>query len=226
MSDQPPQPLWVSVENYVDALLIPPDAALDEAREASAAAGLPDIAVTPSQGRFLWMLARLQGAQRILELGALGGYSTIWMARALPEDGCLVSIEADPRHADVARANIERAGLDALVDLRLGRALDLLPELAAEGLEAFDFFFIDADKENSAEYFRWAVRLARPGSLIVVDNVVRDGEVANPNAADPRVQGIRRLNEAIAAEPRAAATTLQTVGSKGYDGFTLVLVSG
>jgi predicted O-methyltransferase YrrM len=226
MPEQPPQPLWVSVENYIDALLIPPDEALDQARRDSAAAGLPDIAVTPSQGRMLWLLARLQKAQRILELGTLGGYSTIWMARALPDDGCLVSIEADPKHCEIARANITRAGFAPQVDLRLGRALDILPELAAEGLEAFDFFFIDADKENAADYFRWAVRLGRPGALIVIDNVVRDGEVANPDAPDPRVQGIRRLNEAMAAERRVTATTIQTVGSKGYDGFTLALLAG
>ena len=219
-----PEKTWVAVEEYMDELLISPDPVLDAARKASAAAGLPDIAVTPGQGRFLQLLARMRGARHILEIGTLGGYSTIWLARALPADGRLITIEAEAKHCEVARANVARAGLSARVDFRLGEALDLLPELAAEGLEPFDFAFIDADKENTAEYFRWAVRLARPGAAIVVDNVVRDGEVADRSTTDERVQGIQRFLEALAAEPRVSATTLQTVGSKGYDGFTLALV--
>lgn len=221
-----PEQTWTAVENYLDALLIPPDPALEASREASAAAGLPDIAVTPSQGKFLHLLARIRGARNILEIGALGGYSTIWLARALPQGGRLISIEADPKHCEVTRANVARAGLSSIVDLRLGLALELLPELAAEGLEPFDFVFLDADKENNAPYFEWALRLSHPGSVIVVDNVIRDGEVADPKSADSRVQGIRRLNELIAEEPRVSATTLQTVGSKGYDGFMLALVLG
>lgn len=217
---------WIAVEDYLDALFLPPDPILDAVREASAAAGLPDIAVTPSQGKFLHMLARIRGARHILEIGALGGYSTIWLARALPPEGRLITLEADPKHCEIARANVARAGLNHLVDLRLGLALDLLPELAAEGLESFDFVFLDADKENNAPYFEWALRLTRPGSIIVIDNVIRDGEVADPHSTDPRVQGIRRLNELVASEPRVTATTLQTVGSKGYDGFTLALVVG
>jgi predicted O-methyltransferase YrrM len=220
-----PQQEWVAVENYIDALFIPPDPVLDAAREASAAAGLPDIALTPSQGKFLHLLARIRGARHILEVGTLGGYSTIWLARALPSGGRLITLEADAQHCEVARANIARARLAAQVDLRLGNALDLLPEIAAEGLDPFDFIFLDADKENNAAYFEWALRLSHSGTVIVIDNVVRDGEVADAASADSAVQGTRRLNEAVAAEPRVAATTLQTVGSKGYDGFTLALVT-
>jgi predicted O-methyltransferase YrrM len=222
---QKPQKTWVAVEEYMDGLLIPSDSALDAAREASSAAGLPDIAVTPSQAKFLHLLARTRGARHILEIGTLGGYSTIWLARALHADGRLVTLEAEAKHCEVARANLLRAGVGARVDLRLGEALDLLPELAAEGGEPFDFVFIDADKENTAEYFGWAVRLARAGAVIVVDNVVRDGEVADAETTDARVEGIRRFLDAVAAEPRVSATTLQTVGSKGYDGFTLALVT-
>ncbi len=220
-----PEKTWVAVEEYMDELLLSPDPVLDAARKASAAAGLPDIAVTPGQGRFLQLLARMRGARHILEIGTLGGYSTIWLARALPADGRLITVEAEAKHCEVARANVARAGLSARVDFRLGEALELLPELAAEGLEPFDFAFIDADKENTAEYFKWAIRLARPGAAIVVDNVVRDGEVADRNTTDERVQGIRRFLDAVAAEPRVSATTLQTVGGKGYDGFTLALLN-
>ncbi|HTV81290.1 MAG TPA: O-methyltransferase [Acidobacteriaceae bacterium] len=222
---QKPQKTWVAVEDYMDGLLIPPDSALDAAREASSAAGLPDIAVTPGQGKFLHLLARMRGARHILEIGTLGGYSTIWLARALPANGRLITLEAEAKHCEVARANLLRAGVGGRVDLRLGEALDLLPELAAEGPEPFDFVFIDADKENTAEYFGWAVRLSCAGAVIVVDNVVRDGEVANANTTDSRVEGIRLFLDAAAAEPRVSATSLQTVGSKGYDGFTLALVN-
>ena len=220
-----PEDTWVAVEQYLDGLLIPSDPALQAAREATAAAGLPDIAVSPSQGRLLYLLVRIRGARHILEIGALGGYSTIWLARALPRGGRLISLEAEPKHCEVARGNVAHAGLSAVVDLRLGLALDLLPEIAAEGLEPFDFVFLDADKENNAPYFEWALRLTQPGSVIVIDNVIRDVDVADPKSTDPRVQGIRRLNDLIAAEPRVTATTLQTVGSKGYDGFTLALVN-
>jgi predicted O-methyltransferase YrrM len=218
------QETWNTVESYVDELLIPSDPVLEAVIAASEAAGLPTIAVTPSQGKLLYLLAHIQKAQRILEIGTLGGYSTIWLARALPDDGSIVTIEADKKHCEVARANIALADLLGVVDLRDGRALDVLPEIAAEGLDPFDMVFIDADKESNAEYFRWALRLSRVGSVIVIDNVVREGDVANATSTDPRVLGVRRLFEAIAAEPRVTATTVQTVGSKGYDGFTLALV--
>jgi predicted O-methyltransferase YrrM len=221
-----PAAAWVAVDGYIERLLIAPDAALEAARAASTAAGLPEIAVTASQGKLLHLLARMQGARRILEIGTLGGYSTIWLARALPVDGKLVTLEADAKHFDVARANLEHAGLSAKVDQRLGRALDTLPQIAAEGRGPFDFVFVDADKENCAPYFEWALRLSRPGTAIVVDNVIRDGAVADAATTDSLVQGIRRFNEVLAAEPRVSATTIQTVGSKGYDGFTLALVAG
>ena len=217
--------LWADVDRYIAGQLIPGDPALDAALDASTAAGLPPIAVAPNQGKLLHLLARLCGARRILELGTLGGYSTIWLARALPEDGLLVTLEADPHHAEVARENIARAGLEARVAVRVGRALDTLPVLAEEGAGPFDFTFIDADKPAMPEYFAWALRLSRPGSVIVCDNVVRDGALADASSADESVRGVRRLHEMIAAEPRVSATTIQTVGSKGYDGFTLALVN-
>ncbi len=219
------QELWTAVEEYADGLLIPSDAVLEAARQASADAGLPKIAVSPSQGRLLHLLAKMQGARRILEIGTLGGYSAIWLARALPADGRLVTLEFAEKHFEVARANIARAGLSERVDQRLGAALDTLPRLAAEGAGPFDFAFIDADKENCSPYFDWVVRLSRPGAVILVDNVVRDGEVANARTTDPMVQGIRQLNEALAKDTRVTATTVQTVGSKGYDGFMLARVN-
>jgi predicted O-methyltransferase YrrM len=214
---------WAAVDQYISDLLVPSDPALDAALEASAAAGLPQINVTPSQGKLLHVLARMQGARRILEIGTLGGYSTIWLARALPDEGRLITLEADPRHAEVAGANLARAGLAEIVDVRLGPALDTLPGLVAEG--PFDLFFIDADKPNNPAYFSWALRLSRPGSVIIVDNVVRGGAVADAANDDPRVQGSRRLFEVIAAEARVSATTIQTVGTKGYDGFAIALVT-
>jgi predicted O-methyltransferase YrrM len=220
------QELWTDVERYVDDLLIPPDPVLEAALNACEAADLPTIAVTPGQGKLLFLLARMQRARRILEIGTLGGYSTIWLARALPEDGYLVTLESEKKHADVAMANIAQADLSTVVDLRLGRALETLPELAAEGLEPFDMVFIDADKENTDAYFKWAIRLAREGAVIVVDNVIREGQVADAETSDPNVQGIRRFNKMLAAETRVEATTIQTVGSKGYDGFTLAIVRG
>lgn len=216
-----PQREWIAFEKYIDGLLIPADPILDAVRAASAAAGLPDIAVTPSQGKFLYLLARMQGARRILEIGTLGGYSTIWLARALPRNGRLVTLEADATHFAVARANLARAGLTRLVEQRLGPALRTLPQLKGP----FDLVFIDADKQNAAAYFRWAVRLSRPGTAIVIDNVVREGAVRNAATKDSAAQGIRKMNEAIRRERRVTATTLQTVGSKGYDGFTLAVVT-
>jgi predicted O-methyltransferase YrrM len=177
------------------------------------------------QGKLLHLLARSIGARNVLEIGTLGGYSTIWLARALPDGGRLISLEADPRHAEVARANIARAGLDTRVEVRLGMALNLLPELAAEGGPPFDFVFIDADKPNNAAYFDWALKLSRPGSIIVVDNVVRDGDVIDAVSDSPTVQGVRRFLERLAVEPRVSATAIQTVGTKGYDGFAIALVT-
>jgi predicted O-methyltransferase YrrM len=216
---------WTAVDRYLTDLLVPPDPALDGALEASASAGLPSIHVSPAQGKLLHLLARVRGARAILEVGTLGGYSTIWLARALPADGHLITLESDPRHAEVARANIARAGLVGVVELRLGPALETLPRIAAEGRGPFDLVFIDADKPSNADYFDWALKLTRRGSLIVVDNVVRKGAVADPASDDPAVLGSRRCIQKIAAEPRVAATAIQTVGSKGYDGFAIALVT-
>ena len=213
---------WTAVDRYIVDSLFPPDAALDAAVRASERAALPAIAVSPSLGRFLHLLARIRGARRILEIGTLGGYSTIWLARALPEGGRLVTLEYEPRHAEVARESVAAAGLAERVEVRVGPALDLLPRL--EGGEPFDFVFIDADKPPTADYFRWAVRLARPGAVIVVDNVVREGEVIDPKG-DEGVQGMRRFIDAAGAERRVEATVIQTVGAKGYDGFAIALVS-
>jgi predicted O-methyltransferase YrrM len=217
--------LWGEVDRYLADQLIPPDAALAAALESSAAAGLPAINVSPNQGKLLHLLARLHGARRVLEVGTLGGYSTIWLARALPAGGQLITLEADAKHADIARANIARAGLGDVVELRLGPALETLPQLAAESHAPFDLIFIDADKPSTPEYFAWALKLSRRGSLIVVDNVVRKGAVADPASDDPSVRGMRRFFEMLAAEPRVEATAIQTVGGKGYDGFALALVT-
>ncbi|MDA4112823.1 MAG: O-methyltransferase [Thaumarchaeota archaeon] len=219
------QDKWKAVESYITGLLIPPDRALDAALEASVKANLPPINVSPTQGKLLMLLARMQGARKILEIGTLGGYSTIWLARALPADGHLITLEIDPNRAEIARDNIARAGLTKLVELRLGPALDALPQLSAEGRGPFDLIFIDADKPSNTEYFAWALKLSRKGSLIIVDNVVRNGDVIDEASADPRVQGVRRFNKVLAAEPRVIATEIQTVGSKGYDGFAIALVT-
>jgi predicted O-methyltransferase YrrM len=218
------QPQWSAVDEYFTDLLVPSDPALEAALEASAAAGLPPHNVAPNQGRLLQLLAQMQGARTILEVGTLGGYSTIWLARALPPGGRLITLEADPRHADVAWSNITRAGLQDVVELRRGRALDTLPQLAAEGCGPFDLIFLDADKPSNPEYLRHALTLSRRGTVIIADNVVRDGAVLDARSPDPSVQGIRRFTELLAAEPRVRATAIQTVGSKGYDGFALALV--
>ncbi|HET7224545.1 MAG TPA: O-methyltransferase [Candidatus Eisenbacteria bacterium] len=219
------QETWNAVDRYYADLLLPPDAALDQAVEASARAGLPAIQVQPNQGKLLQLIARAQGARAILEIGTLGGYSTIWLARALAPGGRLVTLEFDPHHAAVATANIARAGLADRVQVRVGRALDALPQLEREGLGPFDLVFIDADKPTTTEYFEWGLKLSRPGSLIVVDNVVRDGRIANGASADPDVLGIRRFNERLAREPRVDATAIQMVGPKGYDGMVIALVT-
>ena len=214
--------VWGQVDAYLARALLDEDEALSGALRASAEAGLPAIQVSPLQGKFLHVLARLTGAERILEIGSLGGYSAIWLGRALPAGGRLVSLEVDPRHAEVARANISRAGLDGNVEVRVGPALETLPRLAEEvGEGAFDLTFIDADKTNNAAYFAWAMRLTRSGGAIVVDNVVRRGEIAEEASHDPAVVGTRRLFVAMAAERGLVASALQTVGSKGYDGFAI-----
>jgi predicted O-methyltransferase YrrM len=215
---------WGAVDRYIAETLIGRDPALDAAVEASDAAGLPQIAVAPNQGKLLHILALVRGARRILEIGTLGGYSTIWLARALPPGGRLVTLEADPAHARVARANIDRAGLGADVEVRLGPALETLPRLAAEGAGPFDLTFIDADKPNIPRYFEWALELAAPGGLIIIDNVVRDGAIADAESMDASVVGVRRLHEMIGASRSVTATTIQTCGVKGYDGFTIALV--
>ena len=217
---------WADVDAYLEDVLMPTDPALAAALAAGQAAGLPPIQVSAPQGRLLHLLVRARGARSVLEIGTLAGYSTIWMARALPPDGRLVTLEIDPAHAAVARSNVERAGLAGIVEVLLGPALQTLPRLAAEGAGPFDLVFVDADKPGNAAYVGWALRLTRPGSLIVVDNVVRDGKVADADSTDPAVLGSRRLVELLAAEPRLDATVIQTVGSKGYDGFALALVTG
>jgi predicted O-methyltransferase YrrM len=219
------QELWTAVDHYISEALVPSDPVLDASLAASDTAGLPSIQVAANQGKFLALLATIRGAKNILELGTLGGYSTIWLARTLPAGGRLITLEAEPKHAEVARANIARAGLADVVQVRLGAALDTLPLLEREGAGPFDFVFIDADKANTPHYFDWSLKLTRPGSVIVVDNVVRKGNVIDPTSTDASVQGVRRFNEKLAKSKRVSATTVQTVGSKGYDGFTLALVT-
>ncbi|MEV7191377.1 O-methyltransferase [Streptomyces sp. NPDC093510] len=221
------QQQWDSVDDYFTGLLTPDDEALTAALHDSDAAGLPQIGVAPNQGKLLHLLARLQGARRILEIGTLGGYSTIWLARALPADGRLVTLEYSPEHAAVARGNLARAGLDKLVEVRVGPALDSLTALGAEHAarpEPFDLVFIDADKVNNAHYVEWSLQLTRPGSLIVLDNVVRGGAVTDATSTDPAVLGTRAALELIAEHPKLDGTAVQTVGTKGYDGFALARV--
>jgi len=219
------QELWTAVDRYLNGMLIPSDPVLEAAIETSAAAGLPPHQVAPHEGKLLFLLAQIQGSRQILEIGTLGGYSTIWLARALPDGGRLITLEANPKCAQVARANISRAGLDDVVEVRLGSALDSLPQLSSEGCGPFDLTFIDADKVNNPGYFEWSLKLSRRGSLIVADNVVRGGTVIDASSDDPSVRGIRRFNELVAAEPRVSATAIQTVGSKGYDGFAIIRVT-
>jgi predicted O-methyltransferase YrrM len=219
------QELWDAVDHYIVDAMVGHEGALEEALKASDAAGLPQIAVSPAQGKLLHLLARIRGARAILEIGTLGGYSAIWLGRALVPGGRMITLEADAKHAEVARGNLARAGLANAVEVRLGKALDTLPGIAKENLAPFDLSFIDADKPNIPEYFDWALRMSRPGSVIVVDNVVRKGAVADPDSGDENVRGVRRLNERLRGEPRVTATTIQTVGVKGYDGFTLALVT-
>jgi predicted O-methyltransferase YrrM len=218
------QEKWTAVESYICEKLVPSDPALNAALESSHAAGLPPINVSPNFGKLLHLLAQSLNARNILEIGTLGAYSTIWLARALPAGGRLITLEFDPKHAEIASTNIARAGLSNVVEIRLGKAIESLPKIAAENLAPFDLIFIDADKPSNADYFTWALKLSRPGSLIIVDNVVRDGNVIDPDSADTSVQGVRRLNDLLAQEPRITVTAMQTVGSKGYDGFAIALV--
>jgi len=215
---------WTSVDTYLTGTLIPADPILEAALAANAAAGLPSIDVSPTQGKWLHLLAKIQGATHILEIGTLGGYSTIWLARALPPEGRLITMEFSPKHAEVAQQNIARAGLSHLVEIRIGAAADSLAKLYAEDPTPFDLIFIDADKPNNPTYLEWALKFSRSGTLIVVDNVIRDGEIANPASTDPSITGTRAMFEMLAANPRVSATALQTVGSKGYDGFAIALV--
>ncbi len=212
------------MDDYISEALIGPDRVQEETLRRNAAEELPSIDVAPNQGKMLYLLAKIRGAKRILEIGTLGGYSTIWLARALPPDGRLVTLELSEKHAAVAGANIARAGFADRVEIRVGPALESLAELAAEGEEAFDLIFLDADKPNNPNYLEWALRFSRPGTVILGDNVVRDGEIADPSSTDDRVVGSRQLLEKMGADDRLEATAIQTVGLKGYDGFAMAVV--
>jgi predicted O-methyltransferase YrrM len=217
---------WTAIDRYLTDVLVPADEALDHALASAEAAGMPAINVAPNQGKLLHVLARSVGARRILEIGTLAGYSAIWLARALPAGGRLVTLEFDPKHAEVARKNLARAGLSHAVEVRVGAAIETLPKLEAEGAGPFDLVFIDADKQSTPEYFAWALKLTRPGALIVVDNAVRGGKVADDRTDDANALGMRRFLAALAAEPRVTGTAVQTVGSKGHDGFAIAIVNG
>jgi len=216
--------LWTAVDSYIQQTLAKNDVALDNAMEANAAAGLPSIDITPNQGKLLHLLALATRAKHVLEIGTLGGYSTIWLARALPRGGRLVTLEREPKHAEVARTNLKRAGVAKKAEVRVGAAAESLAQMHSEGVKPFDLIFIDADKPNNAVYLDWALKLAKPGTLILVDNVVREGALADATSEDPAVVGTREMIDRIAREPRLLATALQTVGSKGHDGFAIALV--
>jgi predicted O-methyltransferase YrrM len=218
------QRVWTEVDDYISGLLIGADPALDSALAAGDKAGLPQISVSPSQGKMLHLIARIRGARKILEIGTLAGYSTIWLARALPPDGKLITLEYEPLHAEIATANIAAAGLADRVEVKVGAALDTLPTIADEA--PFDLFFIDADKVNNPRYVQWALDHSRPGSVIIVDNVVRSGQVVDATSTDPSVVGTRELGALLSKESRVSATMVQTVGDKGYDGFALAVVEG
>lgn len=218
------QETWSAVDAYFSEKLIATDIALELALCDSDAAGLPQHNVAPNQGKLLQLLAEMQGARKILEIGTLGGYSTIWLAHALPDDGCLVTLEANPQHAAVAATNIDRAGLGRKIDLRIGKAIETLPLLEKEGVGPFDFIFIDADKPSNPAYLEWCIKLSRPGTVIIGDNVVRNGAVTDPSSSDRNVIGVRSFFDLMAMYPRLSATAIQTVGSKGYDGFSLAIV--
>ena len=218
------EPLWDRVDAYLTDTFVPREEAFAAALADSEKAGLPAIQVSPPQGRLLELLARALHARAILEIGTLGGYSTLWLARGLAPGGRIVTLEVDPKHAEVARRSFDRAGRSGVIELKLGAALETLPRMVEERAGPFDLIFVDADKPSLPDYFSWSLRLSRPGTLIVVDNVVREGDVVDAGSADASVQGVRRMNERIAAEPRVSGTTLQTVGGKGYDGLAFVLV--
>lgn len=218
------QERWAEVDRYITDTVVHPDEALDAALRSSVEAGLPPINVSPPQGRLLMILSQSIGARNVLEIGTLGGYSTIWLARSLPAGGKVTTLELEARHAKIASRNIARAGLSKSVEIRLGPAIEILPKLQAEKLPPFDLIFIDADKPSNPDYFRWALKLSHPGTMIIVDNVVRNGAVVDSKSRDENVRGVRRLNDVMAAEPRIIATEIQTVGSKGYDGFAIALV--
>jgi caffeoyl-CoA O-methyltransferase len=218
------QKIFEDVDHYISDLFLPQDAVLTAAEESHKLENIPLISVSPNQGKFLHLLVRIANARKILELGTLAGYSTIWMARALPVDGKLISLEIDPRHAEVARKNIERAGLSEKIDVQVGKAIDLLSQLVEKKAGPFDMIFIDADKEPYAEYFEWALKLSRSGTLIIADNVIRDGQVLNPDAEDSKVKGVQRFNKALAANKKVTATILQTIGVKEYDGMAIAIV--
>lgn len=219
------QERWTAVDRYISEKVVGPDAALEAALAANAAGGLPSIDVAPNQGKLLHLFVKMTEAKRVLEIGTLGGYSTIWMARALPEGGRLVTLELNPKHAEVARANLQRAGVANKVEVRVGAALDSLAALVAEGAAPFDLIFIDADKQTIPDYVTRAMQLARPGTVIITDNVIRDGAVIDPESTDTAVQGVQKMFDRLAAEPRLTATAIQTVGSKGYDGFAIAIVN-
>ncbi|WGV57575.1 O-methyltransferase [Brevibacillus brevis] len=216
---------WTAVDHYFTDKLLEADSVLDTVLQENAAAGLPAIDVAPNQGKFLHLLARIQGAHSILEIGTLGGYSTIWLARALPADGRLITLEYDPKHAEVAQSNITRAGLDQIVEVKVGLALDSLIQLHKENQGPFDLIFIDADKKGNPDYFQWALKLSRKGTVIITDNVVRSGQVVDETSTDPNIVGVRQFTDLVAEEKRVSGTVVQTVGSKGYDGFAIMLVT-
>jgi len=218
------QHLFEATDQYISDLFIKPDAALDAAEQSHKLENIPLISVSPNLGKLLHLFAKLVHAKKILEVGTLAGYSTIWMAKALPADGKLISLEIDPHHADVARKNIDLAGLSSKVEVRVGKAMDSLSRLAEENAGPFDMIFIDADKPPYTEYFEWALKLSRPGTLIIADNVIRDGKVLDPNHTDPMVKGAQRFNQALAASTHVSATILQTVGVKEYDGMAIAIV--
>jgi caffeoyl-CoA O-methyltransferase len=217
--------LFISVDDYISRLFIPEDEALAAATATIKESGIGDMSISPIQGSLLQLLVKLTRAAKILELGTFAGYSTIWLARGLPEQGRLITLEFSPVHADMAKKNIQRAGLDATVEIRIGKAIELLPELATESAGPFDLIFIDADKPPYADYFEWALKLSRPGTLIIFDNVIRDGKVLDPESTDPAVIGVQRLNKVLAADRRVTATIMTTVGVKDYDGMAIVLVN-
>ncbi|AYB36928.1 O-methyltransferase [Brevibacillus laterosporus] len=215
---------WTEVDQYFNSMLLPSDPILDEVLQANAKAGMPAIDVAPNQGKLLYLLAKIRGAKKILEIGTLGGYSSIWLARALPQDGQLISLEYEQSFAHIAEENVKKAGLAEKVSILVGPALETLPTLQEKGLTGFNMVFIDADKQNNPHYLQWALKLCNPGAIILGDNVVRDGEVIHPESEDDRIQGIRQFIDLLSSEPRIESTAIQTVGSKGYDGFVLGVV--